>query len=81
LKIPILTGNIQKAYGLNKAISIYFSLRKMTIMDVIFPQKNPFVQVTIPFVWSQSGELHPQNKKKRKEERKRTMGKMEEHVY
>ncbi len=53
----------------------------MTIMDVIFPQKNPFVQVTIPFVWSQSGELHPQNKKKRKEERKRTMGKMEEHVY
>jgi hypothetical protein len=40
---------MQKAYGLNKAISIYFSLKKMAILDVIFPQKNPFVQVAVPF--------------------------------
>jgi hypothetical protein len=79
-----LTGDIQKAYGLNKAISICFSLKKMTILDVIFPKKNPFCTSRSPIFWSQSGELPPQyktKKKKKKEERKITMGKMEEHVY
>jgi hypothetical protein len=59
LKIPILTGDTQKAYGLNKAISIYFSLYKMAILDVIFPKKS-FCTSCRPIFWSQSGELLPE---------------------
>ncbi len=38
----------------------------MTVLDVIFPKKIPFVQVAVPFFWSQSGELLPQNNQKKK---------------
>jgi hypothetical protein len=38
----------------------------MTILDVIFPKKIPFVQVAVPFFWSQSGELLPQDNQKKK---------------